>query len=154
MVNLLVALLMTLAPGSPAPVLDVTTIEGTRITSESLKGRVVMVDFWATWCGPCVKSLPIYQEMYERHKAKGLTIIAVSIDDELPNLKRFVKAHNLKLPIVHDADKTLVKFFAPPKMPTAYLIDRAGNIHEIHAGYEPGDEAKIEKKIKAMLEAP
>ena len=151
MLPLIIATLMTIAPGTAAPPIDATTIQGAHVTTQNLKGKVVMVDFWATWCGPCVKSLPLYQAMRERYAVAGLEVLAISIDDELRNLQRFVTANKLTLPIIHDRDKRLVKAFSPPKMPTAYLIDKRGALHYVHPGYNEGDERVIEEKVKALL---
>jgi peroxiredoxin len=141
--------------GSPAP--EITAADVTGEGPGSLKdasGRVVILDFWATFCEPCKKSFPKYQELMDQFGG-DLVVIAVSVDDpedvKEDQIKEFVSATNVKFKVVWDKDKSAVKKYSPPKMPTSYIIDKSGVVKHIHAGYESGEEAKIGDEVKALL---
>jgi thiol-disulfide isomerase/thioredoxin len=141
--------------GSPAP--EITAADVTGEGPASLKdasGRVVILDFWATFCEPCKKSFPKYQELMDQFGG-DLVVIAVSVDDpedvKEDQIKEFVSATNVKFKVVWDKDKSAVKKYSPPKMPTSYIIDKGGVVKHIHAGYESGEEAKIGDEVKALI---
>ena len=141
--------------GSPAPEITAADVTGegpSSITDAS--GRVVILDFWATFCEPCKKSFPKYQELMDQFGG-DLVVIAVSVDDpedvQEDKIKEFVGATGVKFKVVWDKDKSAVKKYSPPKMPTSYIIDKGGVVKHIHAGYESGEEAKIGDEVKALL---
>lgn len=115
------------------------------------KGKVVIVDFWATWCEPCKKSFPKYQELYVKYKASGLEILAVSVDDEKKEIPDFIKTYGAKFPVGWDEGQKIAECFKPPNMPSAYVIDKNGVVKHVHHGYRDGEEKELEKEIKALL---
>lgn len=139
--------------GAKAPTLQGQVIGGAATSLGALRGKVVLVDFWATWCAPCRASLPKYEALQRAYGGKGLVILAVSVDEEAPNVARFVKKHHLSLRVIHDKGGKIAERYAPPKMPTAYLIGRDGAIRWVHAGFKKGDGAAVEAQIKAALAA-
>ncbi len=115
-------------------------------------GKVTIVDFWATWCEPCKKSFPKYQELYVKYKASGLEIVAVSVDDEKTEIPNFVKTHgSAKFPVGWDEGHKIAEKWKPENMPSAYIVDKNGVVRHIHRGYHDGEEAEIEKEIKALF---
>ena len=141
--------------GSPAPEISATAITGEGPTSlKDASGRVVVLDLWATFCEPCKKSFPKYQELMDQFGG-DLVVIAVSVDDPEDTkeeaIKDFVKATGVKFGIAWDKDKSSVKKYSPPKMPTSFIIDKTGVVRHVHAGYESGEEAKIGDEIKALV---
>jgi cytochrome c biogenesis protein CcmG, thiol:disulfide interchange protein DsbE len=115
------------------------------------KGKVTIVDFWATWCEPCKKSFPKYQELYVKYKASGLEIVAVSVDDDKKDIPDFIKTHGAKFPVGWDEGHKIAECYKPPSMPSAYVIDKNGNIKHVHTGYHDGEEKELEKEIKSLL---
>jgi peroxiredoxin len=115
------------------------------------KGKVTIVDFWATWCEPCKKSFPKYQELYVKYKASGLEIVAVSVDDEKKEIPDFIKTYGAKFPVGWDEGHKIADCYKPPNMPSAYVIDKNGIIKHVHNGYHDGEEKELEKEIKALL---
>ncbi len=115
------------------------------------KGKVTIVDFWATWCEPCKKSFPRYQELYVKYKASGLEILAVSVDDEKREIPDFVKTYGAKFPVGWDEGHKIADCYQPASMPTAIVIDKAGVVRHIHGGYHNGEEKELEREIKALL---
>jgi peroxiredoxin len=115
------------------------------------KGKVVIVDFWATWCEPCKKSFPKYQELYVKYKASGLEILAISVDDEKKEIPDFIRTYGAKFPVGWDEGHRIADCFKPSNMPSAYVIDKNGVVKYVHTGYRDGEEKELEKEIKELL---
>ena len=165
-VNLFAAILLsclsfTAVAGEPAPGFTLPIIPsaspdagytGSEISLKDLKGRVVLVDFWATWCPPCRKSFPWMDEMYSRYKEEGFIIVAVSEDTKRELVERFIEKMNPLFPIAHDPSGEVAEKYELRGMPTSYLIDRKGNITIIHVGFRSSDKDKLEAEIQMLLE--
>ncbi len=130
--------------GQNAPEIRGKLMSGAEFDLAKKRGEVVLVDFWATWCEPCKLSLPRYGALEKKLASKGFSILTVSVDEDADALKRFIAATKLALAVLHDGDAKIVERYAPPKMPTAYLIGRDGKIAWTHESFVPGDEAKVE----------
>ena len=115
-----------------------------------LRGKVVLVDFWASWCEPCKRELPILNKLAPKLKEKGVEIVAVNIDDKRDNAEAFLRSHGLDLTVVYDKDHKIVGEWEPPKMPTSYVVDKNGVIRAINGGFDAGDEAKLEKQLTSI----
>jgi cytochrome c biogenesis protein CcmG, thiol:disulfide interchange protein DsbE len=115
-----------------------------------LRGKVVLVDFWASWCEPCKRELPILAKLAPRLKEKGVEIVAVNIDEKKDNAVQFLREHGVNLNVVYDKDHKIVGAWEPPKMPTSFVVDRSGVIRAINAGFDAGDEAKLEKQLTSI----
>jgi cytochrome c biogenesis protein CcmG, thiol:disulfide interchange protein DsbE len=138
------------APGKKAPDLTIESVNGAGKASIE-QGKVTLVDFWATWCEPCKKSFPKYQDLHTKYKASGLEIIAVSVDDEEDGIAEFAKTYGAKFPVGWDDGKKIAGCWKPEGMPTAFLIDKEGVVRHVHKGYHEGEDAEIEKEIKSLL---
>jgi thiol-disulfide isomerase/thioredoxin len=114
-------------------------------------GKVMIVDFWATWCEPCKKSFPKLQELYLKYKVSGLEIAALSEDDEKGGIIEFAKTYGAKFPVGWDGDKSIAKKYQPKSMPSTFIVDRKGVIRFVHTGYHDGEEVEIEKEIKSLM---
>jgi thiol-disulfide isomerase/thioredoxin len=141
--------------GQPAPALNIESVAGNGPTTlDAAKGKVVIVDFWATYCDPCKKSFPKYQELVDQFGGE-LIVMGVSVDEGETTKKEalldFVKKTGVKFPILWDKDQIVVKKYAPPKMPTSYIIDKGGVVRFTHAGFEAGEEVKIAEEVKGLL---
>ncbi len=138
--------------GSPAPVFTIDSVNGKgKVDLSKLKGKVVLVDFWATWCEPCKKSFPKLQELNVKFKASGLVIVGVSQDDENQGLSDFGKTYGADFALGWDGDKAVAKKYKPPSMPSSFLIDKQGIVRFAHLGYHDGDEAEVEKELKTLM---
>jgi thiol-disulfide isomerase/thioredoxin len=115
-----------------------------------LRGKVVLVDFWASWCEPCKRELPILARLAPKLKEKGVEIVAVNIDEKKDNAEQFLREHSVKLNVVYDKDHKIVGEWEPPKMPSSFVVDRGGVIRAVNAGFDAGDEAKIEKQLTTI----
>jgi len=141
--------------GSRAPDFSVTAITGSnrRISLQKLRGKVVVVDFWGTFCEPCKKSFPKLQELNEKYAAKGLQIVAISEDEaeDKSKIPQFADEFGARFMIGWDADKSVAKNYNPPTMPSSFVIDRNGHVRFEHVGYHDGDELEIEKEVARLL---
>ena len=136
--------------GDAAPTFSIDSLNGQGKVALAT-GKVTIVDFWATWCEPCKKSFPKYQELYVKYKASGLEIAAVSVDDEKGSIPAFAKSHGAKFPVGWDNGKKIADQYKPENMPTAYVIDKNGVVKFVHKGYHDGEEKELEKEIKSLL---
>ncbi|HXU74316.1 MAG TPA: TlpA disulfide reductase family protein [Polyangia bacterium] len=136
-------------PGQPAD-FEGTTLAGTPFKLSSLRGKVVLVDFWASWCEPCQQELPLLDKLAPKLRARGVEIVAVDVDDNKDKGAAFVRAHDLGLTVVLDSDKKIVGTFAPAKMPSSFVVDKQGIVRAVHGGFQPGDEARIESELTGL----
>ncbi|WP_437580290.1 TlpA family protein disulfide reductase [Sorangium sp. So ce887] len=141
--------------GSAAPELAAEVVSGEGpSTLKDASGKVVIVDFWATYCHPCRKSFPKYQELVDRFGG-DLAVLAVALDApedvSKEQLVEFADEAGVKFKILWDKDQSAVKNYNPRRMPTAFIVDRSGVVRHVHAGYEDGEEEKISREIEALL---
>ncbi len=118
------------------------------------QAKVVIVDFWASWCGPCKASFPIYEELRRQYGDRGLVIVAVSVDQDRKAMEKFVAHQNPGFAIVRDADQKLVQAVAPPTMPTSFVLDAQGVVRAVHHGFH-GEKTQREyvEEINRLLGA-
>jgi peroxiredoxin len=139
--------------GKPAPSFSLNSANGRgKVALASLKGKVVIVDFWATWCGPCKESFPKLQELYTKYQASGVELVGLSEDDKNEGIAEFGQAHgSVKFPIGWDPEKGIAGQYKPPTMPTSFIIDKNGIVRFAHVGYHDNDQAEIEKELKTLM---
>jgi len=141
----------TAAPGvgQPAPEIVVDRLSGGHSLSlSSLRGKVVLLDVWASWCGPCKQELPMLDAIAGRLRGRGVEVLAVSIDQQRENVEKFLGARaHWNLTVAHDPNGDIADTFQPDKMPTSYAIDRAGVIRYVNSGFVPADAPEIERRL-------
>lgn len=115
------------------------------------RGRVVYLDFWASWCGPCRSSLPALNRLYQQLKPEGFQIVAVNLDEDRAEALAFLQQNPVSYPVVTDQGP-LAEQFGVLGMPSGFLIDRAGKIRHIHLGFRIGDEARLKRHILQLLQ--
>ncbi|WP_394848242.1 TlpA family protein disulfide reductase [Pendulispora brunnea] len=139
--------------GAPGPDFAVESVNGQgKISFKGLEGKVVLVDFWATWCEPCKKSFPKLQGLHTKYKSNGFEIVAVSEDDEKSkDIQDFGTTYGAKFAIGWDDGKNIAKKWEPKSMPSSFVVDRKGVVRFVHLGYHDGEEDELEKEIKSLL---
>jgi len=137
----------TVKVGQPLPKLA-PLLPGAKLPDTA--GKVVLVDFWASWCVPCKASFPVLNRLQTQYAAKGLVIIGVGVDENAADYKKFAATMSASFPLVHDATHTAAGAFNPATMPTSYLIDRKGVVRYLHTGFKG---AKTEKEYTTEIEA-
>lgn len=117
-----------------------TTLDGKpAVELQELKGKVVYMDFWASWCPPCVKSFAFLNQLEQEMKDHDVHIIAVNLDEKVKDAQEFLTKHPANFSIVVDPSKECAKVFEVMAMPTSYIIDKKGNIRHVHQGFRPGE---------------
>jgi len=118
---------------------------------DNLKGKVVLVDFWASWCLPCAKSFPALDELQKKYGDK-LVIVAVNVDEKAANMDTFLKKHSVSFTVVRDADQKLVAVVEPATMPTSFILDGEGKVRFLHNGFHGEDTRKeYVSEIESLL---
>lgn len=136
--------------GAPAPEFQLREVSsGGEQSLSAYAGKIVIVDFWATWCGPCKKSFPAYQKLVQEMNGE-LVVLAVSQDDDEKGIAAFLSETGAKFPVVWDDAKLVAKSYDPPTMPTAYVVDQSGIIRFVHVGYRAGDEATLATEVRSL----
>ncbi len=137
--------------GQPAPSLALPDAQGGMVTLDKLRGQVVYVDFWASWCAPCRRSFPWMNEMQQKYGGKGLAIIAVNVDKKRADADKFLAQLPASFPVVFDEAGTSPAAFGVKGMPSSYLIDARGNVVLVERGFLEGSRGELEERIKALL---
>lgn len=139
--------------GETPPAVNGTDLQnGQPVDLAALRGRVVLVDFWASWCAPCLKSLPLYARLRDEFPREDFEIIAISVDEDAADAQAFLKRVDVQFPIVHD-DGSRASAWSPPGMPSSFLIDRQGLIKSRHIGFKPGDIDALRDEVRTLIEA-
>ncbi|MFZ9745492.1 MAG: TlpA family protein disulfide reductase [Opitutaceae bacterium] len=146
-----VSLRGAIQPGDRFP--ELTGDDLPRLAGEALPertGRVVLVDFWASWCGPCKASFPVLDQLHRDYAAKGLVVVGVGVDEKPAAAADFVRRLAPTFPVVHDRAQRLVRAVAVPTMPTSYLLGRDGRVRFLHRGFHGERSAR---ELRAQIEA-
>jgi thiol-disulfide isomerase/thioredoxin len=136
--------------GAPAPAFNLSALSGSAASLEAYAGRIVLLDFWATWCDPCKLSFPEYQALSAQY-GDSLAIVAISEDDESDGIDAFVRETGATFPVAWDGDKAVAERYQISGMPTLFIIDKSGLVRFVHSGFRPGDEAQIKATIDSLM---
>jgi thiol-disulfide isomerase/thioredoxin len=142
--------------GMPAPPLSLAALAegGAPVAMAALKGSVVYVDFWASWCVPCRLSMPALDEIYRKNKARGFAVVGVNKDATPAEAQRFLAKVPVSFPLVRDPSDAAAKGFDVKAMPSGYLVDRKGVVRQVHRGFTAQTRAALEKEIDSLLGEP
>ena len=141
----------TVTPQAAAPDFTLRSAEGKNLRLKEQRGQVVLVNFWASWCGPCRQEMPHLNRLYDKYRASGFTLLGVNIDDD-PRKATGTAAHwGLKFPVLLDADKAVSKLYDLGSMPATVLIDRDGKVRFLHRGYREGLEEAYDRQIRELV---
>lgn len=144
---------LALDAGDPAPAFTLPELDGKgQLDLERYRGKVVWLDFWASWCPPCLSSLPELEKLRKQMPAKDFQIVAINVDKDPKKAKKFLDRHPVGYPSASDPDGTLPEMFGLETMPTSYLIDRDGTIKLVHEGYRSGDIKTIRREVRSLVE--
>lgn len=154
----LFALLLVGCGASPPPLppATVAVVSGPAATTEvdlgTLRGQVVLLDFWATWCPPCVDALPAYAELYGRLSERGFTVVAVSVDADRAKVDAFLKTHSLPYWVAHQPASRLAAQLDASILPTSFLVDREGRVRHRYEGFDRAELPALERRIETLLD--
>jgi peroxiredoxin len=136
---------------APAPDFTLHAMSGPNLRLQELRGRVVMVNFWATWCGPCRQEMPHLNRLHEKYSRSGFVLLGVNVDDDPQNAAAVAAKLGIQFPVLLDTDKKVSDQYDLMAMPSTYLIDRDGKVRYLHRGYLSGYEEQYEKQIRELL---
>ncbi len=137
--------------GQVAPDFVLKSSTGENLRLSEFRGDVVMINFWATWCGPCRQEMPLLDELYSRYERVGFTLLGVNIDDDSRRAMKMIDELGVSFPVLFDESKDVSKLYAVEAMPVTVLVDREGTVRYVHHGYKPGYEEKYLTEIRSLL---
>jgi peroxiredoxin len=135
----------------PAPDFALPAREGSDVRLSELKGQVVMINFWATWCGPCRQEMPLLQQLQSKYEPLGFTLLGVNVENDSAAAQAWLKGVPVSFPILFDRKNEVAERFGVQGMPSTVFVDREGKVRYVHRGYKPGDEAKYADMIRSLV---
>jgi len=137
--------------GQTAPDFVLKSATGENMRLSEYRGDVVMINFWATWCGPCRQEMPLLDELYSRYQRVGFNLLGVNIDDDSGKAMNMIAELGVSFPVLFDTRKEVSKLYAVDAMPVTIIVDRDGKVRHIHHGYKPGYEQDYLNEIRSLL---
>ena len=137
--------------GQPAPDFVLKSASGDNLRLSEFRGDVVMINFWATWCGPCRQEMPLLDELYSRYQRVGFNLLGVNIDDDSGKAMNMIAELGVSFPVLFDTRKEVSKLYAVDAMPVTIIVDRDGKVRHMHHGYKPGYEQDYLNEIRSLL---
>ena len=150
------ALVLATAAGAvtqsdPAPDFTLKSLEGSNLRLEEYRGQVVLINFWATWCGPCRQEMPILDRLHQRYEDTGFAVLGVNVEGAAGPAQNLVDQTGVSFPVLIDEGQKVSEAYHLEAMPSTYVVDRDGNVRYVHRGYKPGDEDKYVEVVKALI---
>jgi len=139
------------ASAASAPDFTLPARDGGTVRLADLKGQVVMINFWATWCGPCRQEMPLLARLHEKYEALGFTLLGVNVEPDSAPAVAWLKGVPVQFPILFDTQSSVATGFGVEGMPSSVFLDRTGKVRYVHRGFQPGDEAKYADMIRSLL---
>ncbi len=140
------------APGQPAPDFVLRALDAGNIRISEFRGEVVVVNFWAAWCGPCQQALPRLDELYQRYQRAGLVILAINLDDDVARAQDISRKLSLSFPMLFDPSKETGRLYQVDSMPMTVLIDREGIVRHVHGSYREDDDELYLKQLRELID--
>jgi peroxiredoxin len=125
--------------------------DGGTVQLSELRGQVVMINFWATWCGPCRQEMPLLEQLYSKYEPLGFTLLGVNVEPDSAPAQEWLKRTPVTFPILFDRDNKVSSQFGVEAMPSSVLIDREGKVRHVHRGYKPGDESTYADLVRSLV---
>ena len=126
---------------------------GSTVDLRSFRGKVLYVDFWASWCVPCRTSMPALEAMYRKFGERGFVVVGINKDDRWTDAERFLQKYPATFPLGTDTDERIVRGFGVAAMPSGYLVDRKGIVRRVHQGFTPETGEALEREVDGLLKA-
>ena len=135
----------------PAPAFTLAARSGQDVSLAQYRGQVVMINFWASWCGPCRQEMPLLESIYKKYNKMGFTMLGVNVEPDSNAANEWLKATPVSFPILYDRDSKVSKLYDVAGMPSTVIIDRSGKLRVLHRGYKPGDENEYLDSIRSLI---
>lgn len=149
-------LLLTTATASvelkgAAPDFTLKSAKGTNLKLSEFRGDVVMINFWASWCGPCKQEMPILNDMYLKYRDMGFTLLAVNVEEDSAKAQNMIRELKVVFPVLFDTENKVSEMYKVEAMPSTVLVDRSGNMRYLHRGYVPGTEDEYVRQVRELM---
>ena len=134
-----------------APGFTLKSLGGDNLRLEEYRGQVVLINFWASWCGPCRQEMPLLDRIHQRYQDAGFAVLGVNVEGEEAPARKIAEKTKVTFPVLIDAGQQVSEEYNLEAMPSSVVVDRDGVVRYIHRGYKPGDEAKYLEVVKALI---
>ena len=135
----------------PAPNFTLKSMGGNNLKLSEMTGNVVLINFWASWCGPCREEMPLLNALHKKYQPLGFTVLGVNVEEQVDSARGFLSNFPVDFPILLDNTNKVSKQYNVIAMPTTVVVDRDGNMRFLHEGYKPGDEKKYRQMVKKLV---
>lgn len=136
---------------APAPDFALKSSTGENLRLSELRGEVVMINFWASWCGPCRQEMPLLDELYNRYRPMGFTILGVNVEEDSTKARQMLDDIPVDFPILFDNQSKVSELYDVVAMPSTFLVDRDGRVRYLHHGYKPGYEQAYQQQVRELI---
>jgi len=137
--------------GKAAPDFTLKSLTGTNLKLSEMTGNVVLINFWASWCGPCREEMPLLNALHKKYEPLGFSVLGINVEENVDAARGFMKDFPVDFPVLLDNTNQVSQRYQVIAMPTTVVVDRDGNIRYLHQGYKSGDEAKYQKMVKTLV---
>ncbi len=151
LVSLTTTNLSATAISGEAPNFTLKSNSGKNIKLSELRGQVVLINFWASWCGPCRQEMPELNKLYSKYKKLGFTILGVNVEEDNTDALKIIRDDKISFPILFDSENKVSRLYNVTGMPTTVLVARDGTMRYLHRAYKPGDINKYKKWVKELI---
>ena len=139
------------ASADSAPDFTLPSSKGDNVRLAEQRGQVVMLNFWASWCGPCRKEMPLLDAMYQRYSSAGFVLYGVNVEEDNTDAKKLLKELGVTFPVLFDTESKASSLYNVDAMPTTVVIDKKGQVRYVNRGYKDGDENKYRDQIRELI---
>ena len=134
-----------------APDFTLKTLDGPNLRLEEHRGEVLLINFWASWCGPCRQEMPVLDRLHQRYEDTGFAVWGINVEGEVEPAQKLVDKTQVTFPVLIDEGQAVSELYDLEAMPSTVVVDRDGVVRYIHRGYKPGDEAKYVEVVKKLI---
>ena len=135
----------------PAPDFTLKSNGGTNLKLSELRGEVVLINFWASWCGPCRQEMPVLSELQDKYKDLGFTVLGVNVEEDSAPARKLLRELPVSFPVLFDTSNKVSRAYNVVAMPSTVLVDRDGKVRYRHNGYQPGAESEYLEKVRSLV---
>ena len=135
----------------PAPDFTLKSLDGTNMKLSEMAGNVVLINFWASWCGPCREEMPLLNALHNKYQPLGFTVLGINVEEQVDSARGFLRDFPVDFPVLLDNRNQVSQLYEVVAMPTTVVVDRDGKLRYLHRGYKSGDEEKYRQMVKQLV---